>query len=365
MLASSGLGMTLFFILSGFVIHYNYRTAWSEPGGIANFVVARFSRLYPLYIGLFAVEFIRATWSGLGACGRAGIPAESWTALPLYLTLTQDWAYGVVCDNSLIFQYGQASQVAWSISLEAFLYIAYVLAGGWISRATAGSLVVGAAIIYALTIVGFLACRGFEPQIETFALQHFGPVAAVANGYQDLLLQWLLYFNPLAHLAEFCGGVAAAALYLERPARASHRSGHGLVAGSLIALLGIHLWLYGSIAPESGFIGRTAAALYAPLAVLFVFLAASFPASLSSRALNLPFAVKFGEASYSIYLLHAFFWGVPRRLFFLGLHPWLLYAGALTAILLISRVSYLWYERPAQRALRRLLSPARRAAMQP
>jgi hypothetical protein len=48
--------MTLFFVLSGFVIHYNYAASIERDGarGIANFFVARFARLYPLYIVVIA-----------------------------------------------------------------------------------------------------------------------------------------------------------------------------------------------------------------------------------------------------------------------------------------------------------------------
>src|SRR3981189_3454710 len=45
-------GMPLFFVLSGFVIHYNYALAFRErPYGTASrrFFSARFARIYPLY----------------------------------------------------------------------------------------------------------------------------------------------------------------------------------------------------------------------------------------------------------------------------------------------------------------------------
>lgn len=45
-------GMTLFFVLSGFVIHYNYshKIKKNAKEGIYYFLVARFARLWPLYI---------------------------------------------------------------------------------------------------------------------------------------------------------------------------------------------------------------------------------------------------------------------------------------------------------------------------
>ena len=116
----TGLGMTLFFVLSGFVIHYNYCRTIPKAGGVRAFAVARFARLYPLYIALFIVDF---SYTGLferGACGRAGEAGHS-LALANYLTLTQSWYYAVICKSPLIYQYGPVAVVTWSISVEAFL----------------------------------------------------------------------------------------------------------------------------------------------------------------------------------------------------------------------------------------------------
>ena len=45
-------GMELFFVLSGFVIHYNYADVGRVPHAqnLARFYIARFARIYPLYI---------------------------------------------------------------------------------------------------------------------------------------------------------------------------------------------------------------------------------------------------------------------------------------------------------------------------
>src|SRR5262245_23941149 len=50
-------GMTLFFVLSGFVIHLNYSgTATKDWAGTFDFFIARFSRLYPLFLVVFAFD---------------------------------------------------------------------------------------------------------------------------------------------------------------------------------------------------------------------------------------------------------------------------------------------------------------------
>src|SRR5262245_18032940 len=86
----SSLGMTLFFVLSGFVIHYSYRTSLHQPYGFYNFIVARFARLYPLYFVLIAVELLLVyrTYVGLGIGYKLG-------TLGFYVTLTQTWTYGL------------------------------------------------------------------------------------------------------------------------------------------------------------------------------------------------------------------------------------------------------------------------------
>src|SRR5215472_3828896 len=56
----SGFGMTLFFVLSGFVIHYNYRRTLTEDGyrGFFSFMWARFARLYPLFALIVLVDVV-------------------------------------------------------------------------------------------------------------------------------------------------------------------------------------------------------------------------------------------------------------------------------------------------------------------
>src|ERR1700676_2943376 len=58
LMQSANFGMTLFFVLSGFVIHYNYATLVTKGRlrGIANFLWARFARLYPLFLLILLVS---------------------------------------------------------------------------------------------------------------------------------------------------------------------------------------------------------------------------------------------------------------------------------------------------------------------
>src|SRR5215472_6998590 len=80
------LGMQLFFILSGFVIHYVYSKNFllGTPYALRNFAAARFSRLYPLFIFFFVYFLLFRDMGHLIAD-----PRVAWS----YLTLTSTWWY--------------------------------------------------------------------------------------------------------------------------------------------------------------------------------------------------------------------------------------------------------------------------------
>ena len=358
----TGLGMTLFFVLSGFVIHYNYCRTIPEKGGVRNFSVARFARLYPLYIALFIIDFSYTGLTGHGACGRAGEAGHSF-ALANYVTLTQSWFYVVICKSSLIYQYGPVAAITWSISVEAFFYVVYVgiakliARGKWPLRRVVGL----SAASYIAVVIYLFGCASLQQEIDRTGLALFGPVATVDAGYQDSLLRWLFYFNPVARLGEFFLGMAAAHLFLERKSsRASLQSAQTsvIVLAAVVGALAIHYFLYDIVASRSVTIGRIASPLYAPAVAVVMYLVARYD-TFSSRFLSNPILVRFGEASYSIYLMHEILPSLYKRLGLLAIDPslfWPMWGGSLVLLAIISRGSYVYFERPARFAVRKWLA---------
>ena len=359
-MSMAGLGMTLFFVLSGFVIHYNYRDLIGRPGGIRTFVVARFSRLYPLYIFLFLIEFALTARSRAGSCGYEGYPEGLIFALPYYITLTQDWVFGVICKNNLIYQYGNMAAVSWSISAEIFFYVFYAVCAPRLTLQKPKILLIGSATAYACLFLYVWMCYIYSPSINRAALAAFGQIATEQNGYQDSLLRWLYYFNPIVQMVHFFGGVTIAQLYLAGLSKNSKpRSTFApwLVVISAALVVSTHLYLYGVVAYHNGFVGRNASSFYGPLVVLMIYLMARFHDTTLARILSVPIVVKLGEASYSLYLLHAFFHAaLPKSIHVLGLNRWIVWAMYLVFLLFVSRVSYVIFERPMRKALRSALT---------
>ena len=358
----TGLGMTLFFVLSGFVIHYNYYTTIPEKGGVRAFAVARFARLYPLYLILFMFDFAYTGLTARGACAHAAQAGDHWLSLTNYLTLTQSWYYAVICKASLIYQYGPVSAVSWSISVEAFFYVAYIGVAKLIANKnwSLRHVLIFSASGYLLVVVYLFACSCFQPGIDRAGLAVFGPVATVESGYNDSLLRWLLYFNPVARLGEFFAGMAAAHFYLmgtssRAPSQPSQAS--TVVFASVGAVVAIHLLLYGMVAPNSVTIARIASPLYGPPIAIMMYLIARYDTR-CSRMFSNSVLVKLGEASYSIYLLHEILPSAYKRIGLLIPDQWFawpLWAGSLALLAVISRLSYLYIERPARFAIRKRL----------
>lgn len=359
---ASAVGMTLFFVLSGFVIHYNYSAAVQagKVRGIYEFFVARFARLYPLYIVCFMFS-IAATW-WYGNLHRLN------PALPYYLTLTQTWLYDVIDDNNLIYQYGLVVPVTWSISTEWFFYVAYPVIGflilrlpGWWAKLI--SCVVLSFIVYSVLFVAFT----HYAVIDQFGVSAFGPLAGIRDHWLDSFIRWLVYFSPYSRIGEFVLGCLTAAVFMELRDRPVTRLEARLGAVTLVAALAGIGVLYHAMfgppysAPPFAFVTFLHMSFgFAPLVAIVIFCSSRYHSRFSA-AMSAPFVVQCGEISYSLYLLHV----LVIRLFVVVAAPvtggtaetidlaWL--AADLGITIAVSFVSYSIWEDPMRRLLRRAL----------
>src|SRR5579864_944175 len=199
---ASGFGMTLFFVLSGFVIHYNYATLVTAGGfrGIAAYLWARFARLYPLFL-LTLLGYILISrrhyefWTGHPE------PFESvLQALPYFLFSVQSWLYRPIGDTTLIYAIGGSSSLTWSISTEWFFYFLYPLVAWLILRSRAPRLTIVLAVAWcALWIALATALYDRAADIDAWAVARYGPIAEMHEpqdvfAASDSYVRWLLYF---------------------------------------------------------------------------------------------------------------------------------------------------------------------------
>jgi len=113
----TGIGMPLFFTLSGFIIHYSYADAmvanWRKAA--ADFSFARFSRIYPLYFA-FLLLFLVASPMGARLAQSDGL-----AVLCAYIAAMTTW-FPFAMDGKILAEWRWYG-ISWSVSTELFLYV--------------------------------------------------------------------------------------------------------------------------------------------------------------------------------------------------------------------------------------------------
>ena len=329
--------MTLFFLLSGFVIHYNYGAAlfaW-RIGAIWSFFAARIARLFPRYI-LVLAQFTRAP-----------LPFQKSTfgdVWPYFLTLSQAWLPFTHDGQMLYLLY---VPIAWSISAEFFLYLLYVPLAVVLYRLTARRALVVAIIVVCATMALRVA-------------NGIGFLQGVTNDY------WAFYLSPYCRFPEFLLGALVAQIARGRlvPDHATATRDWRWCRAALTFAAAWPLAIYvAAYHPTYGHVAQHVQQSfgYAPGVAALLYVSAVAPGWLGSILVN-RVAIALGAASYSTYLLHGYvFWPFMRwQTEIVGavgtvatvLAMWLLIAA-------VSLAGYRFFEVPARRLTRAALDWSR------
>jgi peptidoglycan/LPS O-acetylase OafA/YrhL len=320
--ASGYMGVTLFFTLSGFVLAINYFDDLRQPhlSQLWNYLVARFARIYPLYILVLFYIIVHDHAYGMSIAG--------WWE---HVLAIQAWSPNVVTAYSF-------NGPAWSISVEFFLYASVPLLFPLLARLRTARGVLATAAIVALAMTALTAW---------FAITGRGnlPWADPESAHR-----WL-YRTPLTRLGDFTLGILAARLYIMTRGRAAvSRAGTPLaIAGTLVTVV-LMSWPSDVDSPWSWDV------IYAVPSVLVIFGLAVAPRGIPARILSIPVIVLLGEASYAFYLIHqsaiAYFGGDRWAI---ATSPTTIVLEALTlgAILCLAVGLHVLVERPARIYIRR------------
>jgi peptidoglycan/LPS O-acetylase OafA/YrhL len=338
-----GLGyisVNFFFILSGFVLAYNYiDDAGRFSVSRRMFWMARFARLYPAY----ALALLFALPSFIELAMRAEAPAAGAPALDTAwvivgttattLLLLQDW-FGLVAWNA----------VGWSLSVEAFFYFTFPYVAPRIGRATDKGLALLALVCSLVPVV--LALLVFGGQLRGGHRASWYEVSTLTEGF--------FYASPTMHFPEFILGVIVGRLFRRRFLAGKmsrwNPAWDYLAAGSTVALLGLL-----SVLPGPIFITLT------PPVFAWLVFSLAHSCSKMARILSAPLLLLLGNASYSLYLFHATgihaLLSATAILGLVRLVSWPLFLLALAVIVLFSIAVHKWIEEPLRHWIRLRLSP--------
>ena len=328
-LSAGTLGVTFFFVLSGFVLAYTYFDRLRSPSlrAIWSYAVARFARVYPLYILLLVGVFAYWNWS---------LP-EWWL---LHVLMLQAWHPDVTVAFGL-------NGPAWSISVELFLYACFPLLVPMVARcdrsirtlAIAG--VVVALLVWTVATAFMLVGKVEVPSTDPWSAH-----------------RWL-YRGPAGRLGDLLFGMILARLYL----RLDGRPGVARIAAIGAVLLVVLTFVNAMFRPSilAAYRLDLSFMLLGGLLILCLALAPRGPVA---RVLGWAPIVLLGDASYALYLVHEYGMvmlgsGTWSKTGALGGLAWELWV--LAALVGVSILLHFAFERPMRGLLRNLLGGDRLA----
>lgn len=330
--ASTGyVAVGLFFVLSGFVLTYTYAARPLDEEGRRRFRLARFARIYPVYLLSLALGFA-AEWPRSFAALHTEI---GWIQLGLVLLLLNALTH---------FGMLHLNWAAWSLSVEAFFYALFP----WLTRRLAARRLADLALI---ALAAWLFGLAFPAAYTALDPDDLGTSLRLIHS-----ATWSQYlrYSPLTHLHEFVIGIVAGLYFLRRRA-AGPTSPHLWDAATLVLAALVAFALARSDAIPYAYVHS---GLLAPLFAALV-IAVAGGHGWVSRALATRPMLELGRASYAIYILHVPVHDLMARAFpRLDRDPrWVLLYIALLVVLCVA--VYHLIEEPARRRIRSAITPAR------
>ena len=176
LLASGPEAVSYFFCLSGFIMALVYAPRAVEKFDLKGFYVARFARIYPVY--LLAFLWSLHLWPGRTYPATVGLGA----------LLLQSWVPGYALD---------LNGPAWSLSTEAFFYVVFPWVLRWLYPRKAAALLWIGLLFWVISQVSFVFLSSFWG----------GPFMSPSSNF--------LSYSPVFHFNAFLLGVAVG-LIVER-----------------------------------------------------------------------------------------------------------------------------------------------------
>ncbi|NHW95027.1 acyltransferase [Cronobacter sp. HA18006] len=303
-------GVTFFYILSGFIINYSFSRHLAE-GRFSNkdFIVYRLARLFPVHIvSLLCVLLLFGYTKNWEATNKEAL---------LYNTLLLQ---SFIPDAGYYFSF---NPVSWSISCEMFFYLCFCL------------------LVKCRTKHLFFAFSAVQA-INIYFLVY--PPSGVS-------LHWLFYINPIFRISDFMLGIIICRAFLAKPVTPKIVVCSAMEIGSLLFLA---LTIYVATNHVAN-MNVKYDLLYIPC-MASVVIAFAFNGGIISRILANRYLILLGEASFSFYMFH---WMIVSKLIEV-MNPdkndyasVLIYAASCLALsIAVSIISFKVIEMPANKIIR-------------
>lgn len=304
------IGVSFFFILSGFILAYNYQEGiLKRQKSIQAFYQARFARIFPIHLLTFIISVPLSYKLFLE-------DISLWTFQAFTnITLTQSF----IPLKRIYFSFNAPS---WSISNEMFFYLAFPFLILLLSRIKKLKNFVIVAIIAGIPLLTLLIAENYYHQ--------------------------LFYISPFIRIVDFIIGILIFSLY-KRFLEKKRNINFDLVEVIAIILLLIFFFFHSWI-PQ---VARYSFYYWIPMS--FLIFSFSFQAGMISKFLSGEFLIYLGEISFGFYMFHLLvlrYFSVINSKFFQIENDILIIAITFFITLIISHASFMWFERPMNNLIR-------------
>ncbi|GBU16197.1 MULTISPECIES: acyltransferase [Methylobacterium] len=319
-------GVTFFFVLSGFILAYNYcGVDLSAPEARGRFYRARLARVYPLFLLSLALHLPWfAGWVMKSEPPLQGLMASGAVLAPLGL---HAWLPGAACSLNC---------PSWSISVEIFFYALFPVLLPLVLRRPSRALFATLALWGGLAAIATLVWSAYGAGVSLIEPEPGGLLPVLAA-------QFIKYF-PLMHLPEFMAGLLLFTLW--QRVRPPVPVLLALSAAGFAATLALM-----HAAPQAVVHNGLSILAWGPLILAG---AGMRGGPLCARPL-----VFLGKVSFALYLLHIPVYAalntIDRAVLHGALlaHPWLGATVASLAALAAATLAHLLVEEPARRLILR------------
>jgi peptidoglycan/LPS O-acetylase OafA/YrhL len=309
----------VFFLISGYVLTYNYADR-GKALSKREFWLARFSRLYPVYLFVLIISFrmVQEEW-------RVRSHAEFWKGIILTPLVLQGWSPTVATFWNT---------VSWTLTSECVLYLAFP----WLIR-----LPWPKKPLQLILLLITLWTIGLIPH-SLYLYLNPDHIVGPVDRYSSTQLIRFLKFTPLPYACTFLTGVTLGKLQL-----ALHITPRQRLVLTIVSLAAVCLFFYTVVLRTPYLLMH--GGLLTPLFAALV-LGLSGPHFLSALFAWRPLLLV-GESSYCLYLIHfnvfqlLHIYHVPERLHLTAFDPYFSYA----VLILLSLVIYRFVETPARKAI--------------
>lgn len=310
LLVNSGLAVSYFFVLSGFVMVVAYGGG-NEHVDAKRYLINRAARILPVYYAAMLLMLLYY-YVRIHVLKTPSIYYPNATDTLLNSTLLQSWVPGRALT---------LNPPAWSLSVEGFFYLAFpFILNKVYRRVKFKSFIAG-------TVAFFIVSQ---------ALFHF------------LIYTWpnqiyYFYFQPVLRLNEFLVGIATGGLFLQKKMKVRHPFLMlVLLTLTAMAILRIDVW-------PLDFHNGLFAVFFAPMLYVLAVNEGRLYKVFSKRALTF-----LGEISYAVYIFqHPVYYLFTATLTYSGhkITPLLFYIYLLL-LLIVAAVSHLFIEVPLRKLIR-------------